>query len=106
MRNRSMASRYSPCVLVIAALVATACASSSSWSGGSPSPVSTSAAAPSPDPRVGLKAGKFDAGQALWNLKLLSTTPPTEKFQQRSNSDLAFSGPYVIQGNYNGWQIW
>ncbi|MEZ4698615.1 MAG: hypothetical protein R2832_19510, partial [Rhodothermales bacterium] len=31
---------------------------------------------PSPDPRVGLKAGLFDAGEALWNMKMLSTTPP------------------------------
>jgi hypothetical protein len=32
--------------------------------------------APTPDPRVGLKAGLFDAGEAIWNLKLVSTTPP------------------------------
>ena len=25
--------------------------------------------APTPDPRVGLKAGLFDAGEAIWNLK-------------------------------------
>ena len=27
---------------------------------------------PIPDPRVGLKAGLFDAGTALWNLQLLT----------------------------------
>ena len=64
------------------------------------------AAAPSPDPRVGLRAGLFDAASALWNLKLLSTTPPPEKFVGSTNSDLAFTGKYAIQGSYNGYQIW
>ena len=36
--------------------------------------------APSPDPRVGLRAGLCDAGEAVWNLKVLSKTPPSEKF--------------------------
>jgi hypothetical protein len=61
---------------------------------------------PSPDPRIGLKAGLMDAGEAIWNLKMLSTTPPSEKFLGSTNSDLAFTGKYAIQGNYNGWQIW
>ena len=62
--------------------------------------------APSPDPRVGLKAGIFDAGEAAWNLRLLSTTPPPEAFVGVTNSDLAFTGDYAIQGNYNGIQVW
>ncbi len=62
--------------------------------------------APSPDPRVGLKAGVNDAGQAAWNLKMMSTTPPSTKFVGSTNSDLAFTGPYAIQGSYNGYQIW
>jgi hypothetical protein len=61
---------------------------------------------PDPDPRVGLKAGMYDAGQAIWNLKLLSSTPPSQKFVGSTNSDLAFTGNYVIQGSYNGNQIW
>lgn len=61
---------------------------------------------PSPDPRVGLKAGLFDAGEAIWNLELVSTTPPPEPFVGVTNSDLAFLGNYAIQGNYNGIQIW
>ena len=61
--------------------------------------------APSPDPRVGLSAGRWDAAQALWNMRMLSTTPPSEKFIGVTNSDLAFTGKYVIQGNYNGFQI-
>ncbi len=55
-----------------------------------------------PDPRVGLGAGLLDAEEAIWNLGLLSATPPPEAFVGVSNSDLAFKDNYVIQGNYNG----
>ena len=61
---------------------------------------------PTPDPRVGLAAGMFDAGEASWNLELLSTTPPPEEFLGSFNSDLAFTGNYAIQGNFNGIQVW
>ena len=61
---------------------------------------------PSPDPRVGLKAGLQDAGEAIWNLKLVSHTPPPSNFAGVTNSDLAFIGTDAIQGNYNGFQIW
>ena len=72
-----------------------------------PAPVTpvVSALAPSPDPRVGLSPGYWDAGQAAWNLELVSTTPPSEKFLGVTNSDLAFTGKYTIQGNYNGFQV-
>jgi hypothetical protein len=63
-------------------------------------------AAPSPDPRVGLAPGIFDAGEAIWNMELVSTTPPPEAFVGVTNSDLAFKGNYAIQGNYNGVQVW
>ncbi len=70
-----------------------------------PSKPIVSAIAPSPDPRVGLAAGRWDAAQAAWNVRLVSTTPPWEKFLGVTSSDLAFSGKYAIQGNYNGFQI-
>jgi hypothetical protein len=65
-----------------------------------------SADAPNPDPRVGLRAGKFDAAQATWNMRVLSENRPTGKFVDQTNSDLAFSGPYALQGSYAGYQIW
>jgi hypothetical protein len=84
------------------------CAGSSSSSHGSaPSPkVDMSTKAPSPDPRVGLRPGKMDAGEAIWNLRMISNTPPSDQFVEVSNSDLAFTGHYAIQGNYNGYQVW
>jgi hypothetical protein len=85
-----------------------ACAGSTSSSQpGAPSPNdSKSTAAPNPDPRVGLRAGKMDAAEAVWNLRVLSKTPPSEQFADVTNSDLAFTGHYAIQGNYKGWQVW
>ena len=82
-----------------------------SSNGGAASPSESSvslqaAGAPMPDRRVGLKAGLWDAGEASWNVKLLSTTRPTAKFLGQTNSDLAFLGKYVIQGSYAGYQIW
>ena len=73
-----------------------------------PAPVkaTVSAVAPKPDPRVGLKAGLWDAGQAAWNMQLISTTPPGPKVLGATHSDLAFSGKYVIQGNYDGFELY
>ena len=78
-----------------------------------------SMSAPSPDPRVGLRAGvtaKWPkdttkrmiverAAEASWNLRLLSNSPPAEEFTGVTNSDIAFTGKYAIQGNYDGYQI-
>ena len=61
---------------------------------------------PTPDPRVGLAPGLFDAEEAIWNLRMVSTTPPAEPFVGSTNSDLAFTGDYAIQGNYDGVQVW
>jgi hypothetical protein len=66
------------------------------------------------DPRVGLRAGWMDAGEAAWNLKVVSRTPPSAAFyspttpgeSRLTNSDLAFTGQYVFQGNYSGVQVW
>ena len=66
------------------------------------------------DPRVGLKSGLHDAGIAIRNLELVSHTPKPESFDDATtpgnflfaNSDLAFSGTFAIQGNYNGFEVW
>jgi hypothetical protein len=78
------------------------------------SKLNVSTTAPSPDPRVGLRAGWMDAAQAAWNIQLVSTTQPSPDFINRStpgdfnyiNSDISFTGPYVIQGNFAGIQVW
>jgi len=112
-----MASAYPSLLSAIVLLSLAACGPSTSSSGGaSPSPlneptvyvggVAMSTAAPNPDPRIGLRAGRFDAAEAAWNMRVLSRTRPSERFLGVTNSDLAFKGNYVIQGNYNGWQIW
>ncbi len=94
---------------ILATLSLAACASSSSSSTGgnmstAPTPAPAKPAA-SADPRVGLKAGITDAGQAAWNLRLVSNTPQPDSFVA-TNADLAFTGNYVIQGNYNGLLVW
>ena len=69
-------------------------------------PSASTSGAPSPDPRIGLKPGMWDAGEAIWNLRLVSATRPPEQFVGGINSDLAFTGNYVIQGSFRGYQVW
>jgi hypothetical protein len=87
-------------------LGAAGCAPSTTTSSAAGPAPATAAGAPRPDPRVGLGAGLFDAETAVWNLNVLSTTPPPKEFLGVTNSDLAFTGKYAIQGNYNGIQVW
>ncbi len=90
-------------VLGLVLVVASGCRSApANWGDASLQP----SGLPNPDPRIGLKAGLFDAGEAAWNLRVVSATPPPREFVGITNSDLAFTGNYVIQGNYNGFQIW
>ncbi len=96
-----------PSLVLIGALSLAACSQSTSGSGTTPVPVAgISTVAPSPDPRVGLSAGKATAGVAAWNMRLVSNTPSPALFQGVSNSDLAFRGTHVFQGNYNGFVVW
>jgi hypothetical protein len=96
--------------------------------GGNPAPVNPRA--PKDDPRVGLKPGIFDAGEAAFGLEKLMSLPKPPGFAPGSggatepfpppqnptaqngpprtvqygsaNSDLAFSGNHLFVGNYNG----
>src|SRR5437879_28450 len=73
-----------------------------------------STTAPSPDPREGLRAGWMNAAEAAWNLRLVTAAPKPTTFTNLNdpgdfgflNSDLAFTGHYVIQGNFHGLQVW
>jgi hypothetical protein len=81
-------------------LVAGGCASAT------PAPSPSPTADPSRDPRVGLKAGRLNAGEAISNLKVTAKAVSPAGFLGVTNSDLAFTGNYAIQGNYNGPVIW
>src|SRR5262245_38387835 len=63
-----------------------------------------------PDPRIGLKPGAAvgEAGEAPWNLRMLSNSPAPQSLSGRgaTGSDLAFTGNYAIQGNYRGFAVW
>jgi hypothetical protein len=104
----SAATRLGSFLLATVVLVTASCAASSTPPA-EPTPTTsatTTAVAPSPDPRIGLRAGLFDAGEAIWNLRVVSKTPPPSDFVGVTNSDLAFLGNYAIQGNYNGFIVW
>jgi len=66
------------------------------------------------DPRVGLKAGLLDAAIAAKNMLLIATQPRPDGFFRpgnpgdlgMANSDLAFQGNLLFQGNFNGFQVW
>src|SRR5690348_12181048 len=100
-------------ILIPVAALLGACAHGNAISlAGAPAPQShfdiasmAKAAAPNPDPRVGLKAGVTDAGEASWNMRLVSNTPTPGQFKS-VNSDLGFFGKYAIQGTFNGWLVW
>ena len=64
------------------------------------------APAPQPDPRVGLRAGQYDAAEATSGIRVTAKAQPPEGFKRSTSSDLAFKGNYAIQGNYNGILIW
>ena len=76
--------------------------------------VRASTTAPGADRRVGLRAGRMDAAQALLNLRLVAAAAKPARFTNDTdpgdfgflNSDLTFTGHYVIQGNFHGLQVW
>ncbi len=83
--------------LIVASLLLAACARA---------PKPYTAASPAADPRNTLKAGLFDAGEYTSNLRVLAKVQSPKGFLGETNSDLAFTGNYVIQGNYNGPVVW
>ncbi len=71
-------------------------------------------APPRKDPRVGLKPGLHDAGIALRGLELVAAAKKPAALEDPAgpgnflymNSDLAFRGNFVFQGNFYGFQVW
>ena len=76
--------------------------------------VASPLAAQNADPRVGLKAGWMDAGEAIRNLQLVAHRTRAEGFFDANNmgdfslinADLAFRGTLAFQGGYHGVQVW
>ncbi|MDX2208026.1 MAG: hypothetical protein SFU57_10310 [Gemmatimonadales bacterium] len=63
------------------------------------------------DPRDGLGSGIHNAGVAMNGMRLLATAPKAAPFDSVRgltfvNSDLAFRGSMVYQGNFSGFSIW
>jgi len=76
-------------------------------------PLSARAQSDANDPRAHLKAGLYDAGEAAKGLQLVAHVNKPDDFHPNdpggltyANSDLAFGGHYVYQGNFSGFQIW
>ncbi|MBX7118647.1 MAG: hypothetical protein K1X31_06575 [Gemmatimonadaceae bacterium] len=96
--------------LLAAVLVAPALAAQ----GGAAGPQPAGPRADANDPRSRLRPGLFDAGIAVRNMELVSTTPRPASFTNPNdlgdfafiNADLAFKGDLVFQGGYHGIQVW
>ena len=63
------------------------------------------------DPRSTLKSGRFDAGVAASNMRLVSFSKKPAQFDSARgltfvNSDLAFGTHYAYQANFAGFTIW
>ncbi len=66
------------------------------------------------DPRVGLRAGWWDAAQAARGMELIGSGKKAEGFYNPAdpgdfgflNGDLAFKGNVIVQGGFHGFQVW
>ena len=124
-RSRRLARFTTGSLTLAASAIVAACATSSSGSMGSAPGTWSGVVAPTPlppmataasttDPRVGLKAGLTDAGSAISGLRLVSHVSKPAMLTGEggargltfANSDLAFRGNLVFQGNFSGFQIW
>ena len=107
--SRSLVDSFFPAALAVVVFAVGGCASAPARSNTSTSvnpAANLSLIPPTPDPRIGLRPGAFDAAEAVWNLRVLSETRPSEKFIGGINSDLAFLGNNVFQGSFSGYQVW
>jgi hypothetical protein len=114
---RRSGARSTTALLSSVILVSAACSSATQVGTSS---AATAAGAPtrtysaSADPRVDLGGGWRDAKEAISNLTMVAHVQRPSGFFDASdpgdfsfvNSDLAFRGNYVFQGNYHGFQVW
>src|ERR1044071_302758 len=76
--------------------------------------ICATAAGAQTDPRVGLRGGWMNAAEAAGNLKLVAHRARPEGLVNPEkpgdfglmNSDLAFRGNLLFQGNFGGFQVW
>ncbi len=100
--------------LAAAAAILAASGLSAQRAGGAAAPSGPPTTASITDPRVGLRPGMNDAGVAAKNMELVSHREKADTFNgpggarglTYANSDLAFRGNFVYQGNFDGFQIW
>jgi hypothetical protein len=100
---RRIISRFSCSLIVLASVLVTGTATAQGDS-----------AITSNDPRIGLRPGLNNAGEAARNLELIGHVDRPQNFGNPQNpadfaflnADLAFMGNYVYQGGFNGFQIW
>ena len=111
MRERVM--RVCAAAAVIVSTWTAACSSTPAATGtAGPRPAPQDTIATMNDPRVNLAPGaKNTAGIATKNMRLVSWSDKPPAFDSARgltyiNSDLAFKGNYVYQGNFSGFSIW
>jgi hypothetical protein len=105
----TMNRRVTTGALMVLSLGAGACATASA-----PQASAVVPAPPAEDPRIGLRAGLTDAGEAIRNMVHVAHKPRPEGFVNPGNpgdlnfgnSDLAFRGNYVVVGNFGGFQVY
>jgi hypothetical protein len=93
----------------LAAVILAACAAAPPL----PAPAVPAPEPAGPDPRIGLRAGLTDAGEAIRNMRHIAHVPRPAGFYNPAapgdldfgNSDIAFRGTDLILGNFNGFQI-
>jgi hypothetical protein len=100
-----------PAALLAAALIASPAVAQESERAITPEPVWSWDPT---DPRIGLKPGVTDAGEAARGVRLLSNTPLAPEFGAAAgvsgawiaNSDFAFQGDLVFMGNFGGFNVY
>ena len=97
------ASRHIARLSCITTLAVTAACAAAPKPKAAPAPAARGAVT---DARSNLKAGLMNAGEATSGMNVIAKAVSPPGFLGITHSDLAFTGNYAIQGNYNGPVIW